>query len=500
MLVNQITEEEVKKVTYNNAKLWQIGLFSLNNAALNLYLAMMLYVSYYANSIAGFGVVLVSVLMTSMEIFDGITDPIAGFLLDRMEGKFGKFRPFMLIGNLLMGISCFLMFFTTHHLLKEIRLIYFIFLYAIFIIGFTLQTVVGKSGQTVITDNPEQRPISTYFDSLFIMASYGGTALYVSNYLVPKYKGFTNEKIYQVLAVTVIVLAFICTILAMIGIWNKDRKEFFGDINRQKQRIHLNEYWEIIRYNKPIRMLIIAACTDKFASTVYGHAAVGVMLFGIMMKDYSIAGLIGLVTAVPTLVIVTLGIRVAQRFGQRYALLVFTNLAILFQVMMTVLLAVGQVDHIHFSLKHINGITIAFFIIFVLLNGSKSITNNMVVPMIADCSDYEVYRSGKYVPGLMGALFSFVDKIFAALGTAFVGLVLILMGYGKELPQISDPLTVKIKWITIFLYCIVPILGWICSIVALKFYKLDKTTMLKIQKEKNHRRSVHGIKKKLKRH
>ena len=26
--------------------------------------------------------------------------------------------------------------------------------------------------------------------------------------------------------------------------------------------------------------------------------------------------------------------------------------------------------------------------------------------MTADCADYEVYRSGKYVPGLMGTLFS----------------------------------------------------------------------------------------------
>lgn len=494
MTVNRKEKEEIKEITYNNTSLWQMCLFSLNNAALNLYLAMMLYVSYYANSIAGFGVVLVSMLMTAMEVFDGITDPIAGFLLDSLEGRFGKFRPFMLVGNLLMSVSCFLMFFTTHHVNVEFRLLYFIFLYAIFIVGFTLQTVVGKSGQTVLTDNPAQRPISTYFDSLFIMASYGGTALYVSNYLVPKYNGFTNEKIYQVLAVTVIILAFICTVLAIIGIWNKDRKEYFGDSSKKKQKIFIKDYWEIIRCNRPIRMLIIAACTDKFAATVYSHAAVGVMLFGIMMQDYSIAGLIGLVTALPTLVIVTLGIKVAQKFGQKHALVLFTNLAILFQIMMAILLAVGNVNQIHFSFHHMNGITVTFFIIFVLLNGSKSITNNMVVPMIADCSDYEIYRSGKYVPGLMGAMFSFIDKIFTALGTAFVGLVLILIGYGKRLPQISDPLTGKVKWITIFLYCIIPILGWVCSIIALKFYKLDKATMTKIQVEKAHRKKTHRLK------
>ena len=55
-----------KEVQYNNAKFYQIGLFSLNNAATNLYLALMGYVSYYANSLAGFGVMLVSVMLTAL--------------------------------------------------------------------------------------------------------------------------------------------------------------------------------------------------------------------------------------------------------------------------------------------------------------------------------------------------------------------------------------------------------------------------------------------------
>ena len=68
---------------YNNAKYWQIGFFSLNNAATNLYLALMGYVSYYANSMAGFGIVLISAILTALNIFDAVTDPVVGFWLDR---------------------------------------------------------------------------------------------------------------------------------------------------------------------------------------------------------------------------------------------------------------------------------------------------------------------------------------------------------------------------------------------------------------------------------
>ena len=61
---------------YNRAKTWQIALFALNMMSTNMYLFLMMYVSYYANGILGMSVVFVSTLATSMRIFDGFTDPI----------------------------------------------------------------------------------------------------------------------------------------------------------------------------------------------------------------------------------------------------------------------------------------------------------------------------------------------------------------------------------------------------------------------------------------
>ena len=230
-------------------------------------------------------------------------------------------------------------------------------------------------------------------------------------------------------------------------------------------------------------MLILAACSNKFAATVYGHTTVGVMLYGILMQNYGIAGLIGVITAVPTLIVVAAGIKVAQRMGQKKALVLFTYFGIAFQVVMIVVLLQDSINTVNFGLHKINAISIAFFVVYVLLNGCKSITNNMVVPMIADCSDYEQYRSGKFVPGLMGALFSFVDKVFAALGTAFVGLVMLAIGYNSRFPQIEDTLTPVLKWTTIFLFCIVPIIGWVISLLSMHFYSLDMKTMKEIAKK-----------------
>ena len=248
------------------------------------------------------------------------------------------------------------------------------------------------------------------------------------------------------------------------------------------KKIYPKDYWEIVKNNKPIRMLIFAACTDKFAATVYSHTTVGVMLYGILMEDYGISGLIGVVTALPTMFVVSAGIRAAQKIGQKKTLVLFTSLGIFFQALMFFVLLSGQINTVSFSPKKVNAITIWFTGIYILLNGCKSITNNMVVPMIADCSDYERCRSGKFAPGLMGALFSFADKVFAAFGTAFVGIVMFFMGYNRRLPQIGDALTPELKWTTLFLYCGAPILGWVCSLIAMRSYTLDKKQMHEITK------------------
>ena len=472
--------EQEKTIHYNDAKIWQIAFFSMNNTAANLYLALMGYISYYANSMAGFSVVLISSLVTAMNIFDGVTDPVVGFLLDKSKGRFGKFRPFMVAGNILMAVSAVLLFATTL-ISKWVRIPYFIIIYAIFIIGYTFQTVVAKSGQTIITNNPKKRPLSTYFDSIFIMAAYGGSALFVANYLVPKYGGFTNEELYVEYVFWVVVLSALATLLAVIGIWKKDQPGRYE--HQQTQKIKVWDFFLILKQNKPIRMLIMAACTNRFAATVYSHTTVGVMLYGIMMENYGIAGWIGVVAALPTLLVVTVGIRAAQRMGQKKALVLFTGLGIFFQLLLIVVLMQDNINTVTFNLKHFNAISFWFMLFFVLLNGCKSITNNMVVPMIADCSDYEQYRSGKFVPGLMGALFSFVDKVFAALGTAFVGLVMLAIGYNSRFPQIEDTLTPVLKWTTIFLFCIVPIIGWVISLLSMHFYSLDMKTMKEIAKK-----------------
>ena len=60
--------------------------------------------------------------------------------------------------------------------------------------------------------------------------------------------------------------------------------------------------------------------------------------------------------------------------------------------------------------------------------GAYYSTADMPIPMVADCADYETYRSGKFIPGIMGTLFSLVDKLVSSLSATVVSIALLFIG------------------------------------------------------------------------
>ena len=102
----------------HRAKLWQIGGFAFNNTATNLYMFMMNFIAYYLTGYVGVGVVVASTLITTMRIWDGVTDPFIGYMVDKTNSKFGKNRPFMVIGNVILAVGSFILLHVTHLLLR----------------------------------------------------------------------------------------------------------------------------------------------------------------------------------------------------------------------------------------------------------------------------------------------------------------------------------------------------------------------------------------------
>lgn len=119
---------------------WRIIGFSGANMAVNLYMGLTMIMSYYLNGYVGMAVVLASSFSTIMRLWDGITDPLVGFLVDRFHEteKFGKTRLCLVAGGVLLFVNSFLMFNVTDRLPEgAMRPVFFVVFTLIYYIGYT---------------------------------------------------------------------------------------------------------------------------------------------------------------------------------------------------------------------------------------------------------------------------------------------------------------------------------------------------------------------------
>ena len=128
----------------------------------------------------------------------------------------------------------------------------------------------------------------------------------------------------------------------------------------------------------------------------------------------------------------------------------------------------------------INLYTVLFIVFFGVGYGAYYSTADMPIPMVADCSDYETYRSGQYIPGVMGTLFSLVDKLVSSLSTTVVALAISFIGL-KTLPAAETAYEPGMNWVVIVLFCVIPMIAWIATLIAMKGYTLTGAKMKEIQ-------------------
>lgn len=61
-----------------------------------------------------------------MRMWDGVTDPFIGFMVDKTNGKFGKNRPFIVIGQIILCVTSWVAFHVTHKLPQGVRFPFYV--------------------------------------------------------------------------------------------------------------------------------------------------------------------------------------------------------------------------------------------------------------------------------------------------------------------------------------------------------------------------------------
>ena len=428
------------KTGIHRAKTWEIGLYALNNTSTNIYLFSFMAISYFLTGFVGITVVLAGSITTLLRMWDGVTDPFIGVLIDKTQTKFGKNRPFLILGNIILAIFSGLIFWVVPEIPQAARFPAYIILYMLYIIGYTFQCCVTKSAQTCMTNDPEQRPVFSMFNTVF-NALLGMTwPMITVNYLVPKYTGadgtsaYANVAFYREQWFIVVIASAVMAILACIGISRKDNPKYFG--TGVAQKLGFKDYWDVMKNNRAIQMMIVATCTDKVANSMKGNTTVMMMLFAVICGNLKHQSAISAMMTIPT-ILVSLALYqfVARKMGLKTALLTSTYGGMTAAILMGCLLIFGAPTQLGVATGNWNLFTIAFLALWLLWNSCVGVGGDLGITMSADCADYEVYRSGKYVPGLMGTLFSFIDKMISSLATTFVALLFAAIGFKDQLPD-----------------------------------------------------------------
>ncbi len=530
-------KKPMEEGSIHRAHIWEICFYTMNNTATNTYLVLMMSVSYYLVGIVGLLTVVAGTVVTVMRIWDGVTDPFIGLVIDKTNGRFGKNRPFIVIGEVILFCASFLIF----RLIPAIpgnstlRMAVYIVLYMCYIVGYTCQCVVTKSAQSCLTNDPEQRPIFSMFDSVFnIVLMSVWYPVYLAGTLMPVYtlssvnaadkiqsmivrnpnlatvldyaadgsyslSAMYNPEMWQHFQLVCGAVAACLSVCAIIGLWRKDRVKYFGVGKAVK--VGFRDYADVLMHNHAIQALVASAASDKLCSSMMSNATVMICLFGIVFGNYSLYSSTSAICAVPTALLSVLLINyVARYMGQKKALLLGTWGGVIGGIVM-LFLVLGvpifgfRMSMPAFSLTSLStyaglfkpsnwsAYALLFIIVYIVWRGLVTVSGNIVIPMTADCADYEVYRSGKYVPGLMGTLFSFVDKMISSLAATFVAIMFAIIGFSETLPTLETAYSASILWVTLACFIGAPMVGWIINLVAMHFYPLSKEKMEEIEGE-----------------
>ncbi|MBF6979196.1 MFS transporter [Aerococcaceae bacterium zg-BR22] len=472
-------EQRIEDVTYNRAKLWQIILFSMNNSSTNIYLVAFSFITYFSTGVLGLAAIFVSQLMGYIRIFDGFIDPAIGVLIDKTDTKFGKYRPILVLGNVITALS-FIFLFNIHHFGKAMTMPLFILALIVHKIGYSLQQTITKAAQTALTNDPKQRPLFNVFDGIMTAILFSGSQIVISGVLVPKHGGFT-ESFFVELITLVITISAVLGILAIIGIWQKDNPKYFGLGEEKTKKTSFKDYVKVIKGNKPLQVLSLSAAFVKFNASILGDSVVTVMLFGILFGDYALSGIIAGMMVIPNILVTTFNANVARKSGLRRAYIMSLQIGTTAMLLMAGLLHFGGVGSL--NLKQFGPYTIVFLILYAVGRYFSSTPSGLALTMGADISDYETSVSGRYVSGMIGTIFSLTDSIASSFAPMVVGWVLAGIGFAQEYPTAETPLSPELKTATILLFAIIPAMASLFSLILMKFYKLDSETMVQIQEK-----------------
>jgi len=411
--------------------------------ALNVILIMQL--TYYCTDMLGMKATLVGTLLLASKLFDGVTDLVVGFVIDKTNTRFGKARPYE-ICIVFVWLLTILMY-TTPNFGTTGKAVFIFIMYTL--INSICATFLNGGDAVYLA-----RSVRSEKNRVSVMSFNGGIIMLFSiafSMLLPQLiAGIGSTK-----AGWTVMAAAIGIPMAIIGML---RFAFVKEVihtepaktGETEQTVPLKTGLSCIMKNKYI--WILAGMTFVQLATNIG-SAVSTYYFKYIMGNIGLATLVSMSSMITPLVMIVFPV-LTRKFGT-----------------VTILKIGAVLGVIGYGIRIIGGTNLVTLTVGSLIGGVAILPVTMMISIyLIDTMDYGEWKTGTRVEGMLGSVNSFCAKLGSGIASALVGLIMGLAGYDGSLAVQSASANTSI--IALFNY--VPMILMIVLLLLAIAYKLDK--------------------------
>lgn len=363
----------------------------------------------------------IGIIMAICRVWDGLNDPVMGGIVENTRTRFGKFKPWIMIGCIANGAAVVAMF---SNRVEGRQFVYlFIFLYLVWDITYTMNDIGYWSMLPSLTSQATKRDkitaLATLFSGLGSLATTGLASFFTAG---EHAVGGNSISAYRAVSAFVVIMFIGCQSLCCAGV--RENRSFKAE---KEERIGLKKMFSVIVRNDQLlwaTLVTLLASLSGAMLTAFGanyiYLQFGYNGLNVTLFTAFYAGAAGfLLIFFPKL---------SAKFKRKNALLISVIIAI-----------------IGYACFIIGGIFIPEAIKLQFLCGSALIVGfgqnwfSMVVMIIfTNTIEYNEYKTGSRDEALIFSLRPFMSKMSSALQQVIVTVVYLLIGMTTVTNQISD--------------------------------------------------------------
>lgn len=421
---------------------------------LNVFTALAMY---YMTEVLNVDAALAGTMITAARLIDAFSDPLMGWMTDHTRTRWGRRRPYLLLGAVICAASLPAVF-SLHHGMTEVLPPSGILVMAVLIsysLGFTIFNVPYLTIPVEMTTDRIQRLSLMSYRSVFMMV---GAALGTSfaPAMLEFLGGDTSASAYQKMGFTFGAVVLVAMLIAFLG----TRGAYSAPLTGQPKLPVWKQAGTLLE-NKPFLLLIGAKCTQFVALAVTGGTVVYMFKF-VLEQPWTLLPYLAIATMLTIVVSIPFWKKCGQSITKRRGVLigaggeVFANLSWL-------LVGPDWSEGAMIAFLVARGIFSGFFAGAILLYSQA---------MWLDTIDYDQERTGLRREGLYTSVYVFVERLGYSSGPLLLGLILKSFGFDSELSAEEQPASAA----TAILICMVaiPVIAQLCMMLFVWLYRLPE--------------------------